>query len=215
MTNNKILIVEDEFITRYGWKLGPLCFAEAKLKAFDVEGAAAFNDKLERLWPELREELAAFMKSTFAEEVDKEKQRLLEYGDIKPPAGMHIEAGNVGNYPGPVPVLSVPPAAPNSSVVTGAQTSMTGASMPDLTGSTAPVPLSQMETAMGLPQVTRQPAPPAPSSSAPTIMPRLTAAAASTTSGKEEHVATQLQQRGRTIPLRLPFVKWLGHGRCG
>ncbi len=139
-----------------------------------------------------RKELAAFMKSTFAEEVDKEKQRLLEYGDIKPPAGMHIEAGNVGNYPGPVPVLSVPPAAPNSSVVTGAQTSMTGASMPDLTGSTAPVPLSQMETAMGLPQVTRQPAPPAPSSSAPTIMPRLTAAAASTTSGKEEHVATQL-----------------------
>ena len=54
-------IVEDEFITRYGRKLGPLCFAEAKLKAFDAEGAAAFNDKLERLWPELREELQAFM----------------------------------------------------------------------------------------------------------------------------------------------------------
>ncbi len=54
-------IEEEEFITRYGRKLGPLCFAEAKLKAFDVEGAAAFNDKLERLWPELREELAAFM----------------------------------------------------------------------------------------------------------------------------------------------------------
>ena len=54
-------IVEDEFIARYGRKLGPLCFAEAKLKAFDAEGAAAFNDKLQKLWPELREELSAFM----------------------------------------------------------------------------------------------------------------------------------------------------------
>ncbi len=54
-------LVEDEFITRYGRHLGPLCFAEAQKKAFDARGAAAFNAKIERLWPELREELAAFM----------------------------------------------------------------------------------------------------------------------------------------------------------
>ena len=37
-----------------------MCYTEAKKKAFDKKGADAFNDKLERLWPELREELQAF-----------------------------------------------------------------------------------------------------------------------------------------------------------
>ena len=54
-------ILEDEFITRYGKQLGPLCFSEAKKKAFDVRSAAAFNDRLEQIWPQLREELSAFM----------------------------------------------------------------------------------------------------------------------------------------------------------
>jgi glycerol-1-phosphate dehydrogenase [NAD(P)+] len=54
-------IDEDEFILRYGRKLGPMCFAEAKKKAFDKAGAAAFNDRIERLWPELRVELAEYM----------------------------------------------------------------------------------------------------------------------------------------------------------
>ena len=54
-------IVEDEFITRYGRLLGPKCYREAKMKAFNVEAAAAFNAKLERVWPQLREELRAFM----------------------------------------------------------------------------------------------------------------------------------------------------------
>ena len=32
-----------------------------KKKSFDKQGAAAFNDKLERLWPELRHELQPFI----------------------------------------------------------------------------------------------------------------------------------------------------------
>lgn len=54
-------INEDEFITRYGRKLGPMLFAEANKKAFDKAGAAVFNEKIERLWPELREDLPKFM----------------------------------------------------------------------------------------------------------------------------------------------------------
>ena len=38
-----------------------MCFGEAKKKAFDAPGAAAFNDKLAGLWPELRQELQAFV----------------------------------------------------------------------------------------------------------------------------------------------------------
>jgi glycerol-1-phosphate dehydrogenase [NAD(P)+] len=54
-------IDEDEFISRYGLKLGPMLFTEAKKKALDKEQAAAFNDKLESVWPQLREELSKFM----------------------------------------------------------------------------------------------------------------------------------------------------------
>ena len=54
-------IVEAEFIDRYGEAIGSMCYGEAKKKSFDKQGAAAFNDKLERLWPELRHELRAFI----------------------------------------------------------------------------------------------------------------------------------------------------------
>jgi glycerol-1-phosphate dehydrogenase [NAD(P)+] len=54
-------IVEEEFITRYGDQLGPLCYSEALKKAFDKTSAAAFNQKLEQIWPQLREELLGFM----------------------------------------------------------------------------------------------------------------------------------------------------------
>jgi glycerol-1-phosphate dehydrogenase [NAD(P)+] len=55
------VINEDAFTTRYGRKLGPMLFEEATKKAFDKAGAAAFNDQIERIWPELREELSKFM----------------------------------------------------------------------------------------------------------------------------------------------------------
>jgi glycerol-1-phosphate dehydrogenase [NAD(P)+] len=54
-------IEKSDFIRRYGTVLGELCFNEAKKKSFDVEGAAIFNSKLERIWPQLRAELQDFM----------------------------------------------------------------------------------------------------------------------------------------------------------
>jgi glycerol-1-phosphate dehydrogenase [NAD(P)+] len=57
-------IDKDEFIMRYGEDIGRLCYREAKKKSFGDEDAAVFNRKLERLWPELREELKAFMMDT-------------------------------------------------------------------------------------------------------------------------------------------------------
>jgi glycerol-1-phosphate dehydrogenase [NAD(P)+] len=54
------VISQEAFIDRYGSDLGIICYAEAKKKALDRDGAAAFNDKLAHLWPQLREELQAF-----------------------------------------------------------------------------------------------------------------------------------------------------------
>ncbi|WP_407165262.1 sn-glycerol-1-phosphate dehydrogenase [Bradyrhizobium sp. ORS 111] len=45
---------------RFGDEVASQCVAELKQKAFDHEGASAFNHKLETMWPELRRELAAF-----------------------------------------------------------------------------------------------------------------------------------------------------------
>ena len=65
-------IVEAEFVERYGADIGRMCYAEAKKKSFDRAGAEAFNNKLGRLWPQLREELRpmlmdpAEMKKTLA-----------------------------------------------------------------------------------------------------------------------------------------------------
>lgn len=50
-----------DYIARYGEAIGTMCFTEAKKKSFDAEGAAAFNDRLAALWPQLREELQAFV----------------------------------------------------------------------------------------------------------------------------------------------------------
>jgi glycerol-1-phosphate dehydrogenase [NAD(P)+] len=54
-------LAQDDFILRYGKALGSMCFAEAAKKTFDAEGARAFNLRIERVWPELREELQKFM----------------------------------------------------------------------------------------------------------------------------------------------------------
>jgi glycerol-1-phosphate dehydrogenase [NAD(P)+] len=45
---------------RFGEEVASQCLAELKQKAFDRDGAMAFNRKLEDTWPELRRELAAF-----------------------------------------------------------------------------------------------------------------------------------------------------------
>lgn len=45
---------------RFGDEVASQCLAELRQKAFDRDGAIAFNRKLEDIWPELRRELAAF-----------------------------------------------------------------------------------------------------------------------------------------------------------
>jgi glycerol-1-phosphate dehydrogenase [NAD(P)+] len=54
------VIAQEDFIDRYGTDLGIICYTEARRKALDEAGAAAFNEKLTGLWPELRSELQAF-----------------------------------------------------------------------------------------------------------------------------------------------------------
>ncbi|MBL8934356.1 MAG: PEGA domain-containing protein, partial [Archangium sp.] len=132
-----------------------------------------------------RKDLAAFMKATFAEDVDKERARLQEYNDIKPPEGM-LAAAEMGFGVGHVP--SNPGMAVNASAVTA---------MPTM----APPSVAPAQSQMGLPQIVR-PMPPtlAPQVSPTTVpmparspsLPRLTAAQAVHTVGKEEHEATVL-----------------------
>ena len=140
-----------------------------------------------------RKDLAAFMKATFAEEVEKEKMRLQEYVDIRPPEGML--ASNMGGY-GPVsnvPVLTAPPTA-SPSALTAIPTLVPpgGGTHNSLPTAQLPVPTSQMETAMGIPVQVRPPPAVAAPSPGPGVMPRLTAAPPASANGKEEHAATLL-----------------------
>jgi glycerol-1-phosphate dehydrogenase [NAD(P)+] len=54
-------IDQDDFTKRYGEDIGLMMFKEAKKKALDVNAAAAMNEKLSQVWPELREELCPMM----------------------------------------------------------------------------------------------------------------------------------------------------------
>ncbi len=130
-----------------------------------------------------RKDLAAFMKATFAEDVEKEKQRLQEYGDVKAPEGLMV-AAEVGFGMGQVPAATSMPA--NSSAVTAAPTM-------------APPMVAPAVSHQGLPPLTRPP-PPVLSTTPPITAPppplrpgvRLTAQQAVHTAGKDEHEATLL-----------------------
>ncbi len=54
-------IDETDFVTRYGLDIGRMMYGEAKKKSFDKDQASAFNQTLERIWPELCAELKAMM----------------------------------------------------------------------------------------------------------------------------------------------------------
>lgn len=54
-------IDEADMVRRMGAVAARQCLREFKKKALDAEGAKAFNQKLERLWPELKRELAPFI----------------------------------------------------------------------------------------------------------------------------------------------------------
>lgn len=51
----------DDMVRRMGREVAEQCLAELKKKAFDDAGAARFNDRLQELWPTLREEVRPFM----------------------------------------------------------------------------------------------------------------------------------------------------------
>ena len=54
-------IDEVDMARRMGPEIAAQCLAEHRKKAFDEAGAAAMNEKLAALWPELRQELLAFV----------------------------------------------------------------------------------------------------------------------------------------------------------
>jgi glycerol-1-phosphate dehydrogenase [NAD(P)+] len=54
-------ISETDFVTRYGEDIGRMMFFEASKKALDAKAAAALNEKLNEVWPELREEIRGMM----------------------------------------------------------------------------------------------------------------------------------------------------------
>ena len=54
-------ITETDFANRYGADIGAMMFGEAKKKALDKKGAAAFNRKLDEIWPELSAQCLAMM----------------------------------------------------------------------------------------------------------------------------------------------------------
>jgi glycerol-1-phosphate dehydrogenase [NAD(P)+] len=50
-----------DFVERYDNNIGLAMYGEAVKKSFEIESAAAFNHKLEQIWPELRAELRVMM----------------------------------------------------------------------------------------------------------------------------------------------------------
>ncbi|OJH35334.1 serine/threonine protein kinase [Cystobacter ferrugineus] len=98
-----------------------------------------------------RKDLMQYMKSTFAEDVEREKQRLQEYAEISPPESM-LSAIEGSSSPAPsapvqaslppVPQAAPPSGGPHSGAV---RRSPTLASMPKLTAAPAAVPFNPRE----------------------------------------------------------------------
>jgi serine/threonine protein kinase len=118
-----------------------------------------------------RKDLMQYMKSTFAEDVEREKQRLAEYSTIRPPEGMlsAIEAGFGGtpstSAPAPAPAVVAPTPTPPEVPKAGA-TAILGPSVP------------------GAEAIRRTPS--------LTTLPKLTAAAATPAPKDDESAATML-----------------------
>ncbi|ATB42471.1 serine/threonine protein kinase [Cystobacter fuscus] len=98
-----------------------------------------------------RKDLMQYMKSTFAEDVEREKQRLQEYAEIAAPESMlsAIEGGTSSAPPAPVqtslppvPQAAPPSGGPHSGAV---RRSPTLASMPKLTAAPVAVPFNPRE----------------------------------------------------------------------
>ncbi|WP_338864267.1 serine/threonine protein kinase [Myxococcus stipitatus] len=108
-----------------------------------------------------RKDLMQYMKSTFAEEVEREKQRLSDYADIRPPDGMlaALEAGSGMGLGGMSPPPAAQPApAPVPVVQPVASPPRATAAM----GVVSPSPIRRSPTLAALPKLTAATAAPAP-----------------------------------------------------
>ncbi len=103
-----------------------------------------------------RKDLAQYMKSTFAEDVEREKQRLLDYADIKPPEGMQA-ALEAASFNSPIQLTPPPPAAVPVVQPVAPQPRMTG-SMPAV----PPGGVRRSPTLAALPKLTAATAAPTP-----------------------------------------------------
>ncbi len=133
-----------------------------------------------------RKDLMQYMKSTFAEEVEREKLRLQEYAEVKPPEGM-LAAVEMGfGAPGAIPPASGP--APLEGAVTHTPTAPP-AGPPVLTPAGVPVITPAAPPPKAGPPVLSPSAPangPAKRGSSLTNMPKLTAAAPMLSNAAEE-----------------------------
>ncbi|NVJ22681.1 protein kinase [Myxococcus sp. AM011] len=113
-----------------------------------------------------RKDLMQYMKSTFAEEVERERQRLSEYADIRPPDGMlaALEAATGFSTGGSGGMMAMPAAAPSAPppqavpVVQPMGAPRSTATM----GSVSPTGVRRSPTLAALPRLTAATAAPAP-----------------------------------------------------
>ncbi|MCK8497163.1 serine/threonine-protein kinase [Myxococcus fulvus] len=111
-----------------------------------------------------RKDLMQYMKSTFAEEVEREKQRLSDYADIRPPDGMlaALDAAGFSSMPSqaaaPQPVAAPPPVAVPVVQPVAPQPPRSTATM----GAVSPGGVRRSPTLAALPKLTAATAAPAP-----------------------------------------------------
>ena len=142
-----------------------------------------------------RKDLAQYMKATFAEEYEREKQRMMEYGEIRAPEGMLV-AAEMGYGLGAVPAPSQAVAGSSSitNVPTGAAQHLVPQMSPPMIGPASTQAHPRVNQSMAgrsipPPQLTPQSAP----TMAPQLpqrtpsLPRLTAVAPMLSNEKEEH----------------------------
>jgi serine/threonine protein kinase len=149
-----------------------------------------------------RKDLAAFMRATFAEDYEKERNRITEYAEIKAPEGMLL-AAEMGFGVAPVPqmggqaqspsaVTSVPTMMPINSASPGSSASTNTGTSPGLPPIVRPVPPGGGPRTSAQPAANAKSTPPVGRPPSLTSMPRLTAVAPMLTNGKEEHEQTML-----------------------
>ncbi len=133
-----------------------------------------------------RKDLAQYMKATFAEEYEREKQRMMEYGEIRAPEGMLVPA-DAGSGAGPAAAATqaIPVPSGGAHIPNGAVPHLTPQMPPPAIGRASPkIPPPQLT-----PQSALTMAPPLGPQRTPSL-PRLTAVAPML--GNEQNAHTML-----------------------